>query len=348
MSQRPIFISHAQSDAKLVSALVDALIASGVVKVDDIFCHSLEGMRIPSGENFIDFIRNQLEKPKLVISIISTHYYESVFCNCELGAVWVLSHDFFPLLVPPLTHTDMQAVLSAAQCKQIDDRAALNELKDRVCTALGTKVSTTRFEDKRDEFIARIPALSRESGPPSRIAFTKFEELKKEFEQVRAELKAETKRADSAEALAERFRHAKDKGEIEKITFDNLAYADQFDTLTRKAKDALSRLPNVVARAMYCHVNGMDVDLVGCDGADIRDAIENDYLEPRDADFSLNESDPRVYAAFSAVRELQQLLESDHDEREIGQFISGYESKYGHQPKLSNKRLWNKHLASIG
>ncbi len=84
MAQRPFFISHAVKDQKLVDALVDALTTSGVASPDDIFCSSLEGMGIPRGQNFIDFIKGQLDRPRLVVIILSQNYYESAFCMCEL------------------------------------------------------------------------------------------------------------------------------------------------------------------------------------------------------------------------------------------------------------------------
>jgi hypothetical protein len=159
--QKPIFISHAIKDAAMVGHLVDALVASGVANVDDIFCSSLQGMGIPAGQNFISFIKDQLTGSKLVVVVLTENYYASPFCLCELGAVWALAQDFFPLLVPPLTYNDLKAVLVGVQVETINEKKSLNDLKDRIAQKLGKVVNSTRWENKRDSFIATVPV------PPS-------------------------------------------------------------------------------------------------------------------------------------------------------------------------------------
>jgi hypothetical protein len=152
---KPIFVSHAQADAALVDDLVDALVSSGVAAVDDIFCSSLEGMGIPAGQSFVGFIKGQLTGCKLVVVVLTPKFYASKFCLCELGAVWALSGDFFPLLVPPLTYSDLEAVLVGVHAEKIGDKKSLNELKDRISKALGNTPNSARWEKKRDEFISK-------------------------------------------------------------------------------------------------------------------------------------------------------------------------------------------------
>lgn len=109
-----IFISHAVADKELVDAFVDFLQTGCGVSHEDIFCSSLEGMTIPEGSSFVQFMEETLRGADFVIMIITPSYYESIFCVCELGATWILQHNNFPLLVPPLDWSDFKAVLNPA------------------------------------------------------------------------------------------------------------------------------------------------------------------------------------------------------------------------------------------
>jgi len=66
-----IFISHASKDKKLADSFVDFLVLALNIKNTDFFCTSLEGLGIPTGANFIDFIQDQLKVCEIVISLIS-------------------------------------------------------------------------------------------------------------------------------------------------------------------------------------------------------------------------------------------------------------------------------------
>lgn len=56
---KSIFISHAVADKALVDRFVELLQIGSNVNGEDIFCSSLEGMGIPTGKNFIEFIKSQ-------------------------------------------------------------------------------------------------------------------------------------------------------------------------------------------------------------------------------------------------------------------------------------------------
>ncbi|WP_461256141.1 toll/interleukin-1 receptor domain-containing protein, partial [Treponema sp. R80B11-R83G3] len=97
-SSKEIFISHSSKNKSIADKLVD-LIETGIgVSSDNIFCSSLEGMGIPSGKNFINFIKEQITEPKIVILLLTQSYYKSIFCLCELGASWALSHNIIPII----------------------------------------------------------------------------------------------------------------------------------------------------------------------------------------------------------------------------------------------------------
>lgn len=174
MPNKRVFVSHAVKDKKLADMLVDLLTSSGSLHPSEIFCTSLEGLGVPSGKDFRDVIKGELQEPDLVISLISINYLQSQFCLCELGATWVMSHHNLPILVPPLTYSDLSAVISTKQAILLNDRPALNEMMNQIVEILGKeKLIQSRWETKRDDFIGRFNkelAVVYESIAPREVA----------------------------------------------------------------------------------------------------------------------------------------------------------------------------------
>lgn len=79
-----VFISHAAADKKLADHLLDLLQTGVDVPRRQIFCTSLEGMGVPKGTTFVEWIRQELVDAKLVVALITPTYFESIFCLCEL------------------------------------------------------------------------------------------------------------------------------------------------------------------------------------------------------------------------------------------------------------------------
>ena len=158
MASKGLFISHAIKDRPIANALADLLHQFGLNE-SDIFCSSLEGMGIPEGKKFVDFIHEQIQNPKLVIQLLSSNYFESTFCVAELGACWGMNHQTFPILVPPSDYDDMNATLLGIQAAKLDSKRDLNNLKDLITKVFGKSLSTARWEIKRDEFLAALPRL---------------------------------------------------------------------------------------------------------------------------------------------------------------------------------------------
>lgn len=178
MPSKAIFISHAVPNKKLADKLVDLLETGIGISDPDIFCSSLESLGIPSGTNFIDFIRKQISNPKVVILLLTPEYFKSSFCLCELGASWILSHKIIPLLVPPLAYSDVKAVLDGVQVRKIDQKNDLNEMQSELISALNTKgKSFTRWEGQRDKFLEGLSVYLKSYTPSKSI-------LKEDFESI--------------------------------------------------------------------------------------------------------------------------------------------------------------------
>jgi hypothetical protein len=160
-----LFISHAAKDEGLVEEFVDLLQVGIGVHPDDVFCSSLPGMNIPTGKAFIEHIRSQVINPELVLLVITPNFLRSQFCNNEVGATWALSLPIHPLLVPPIGFADVRGVLDGMQSAKLDDKEALNDLRDDLTEKFGLKpFKTSHWERKRDKFLARLNGLLGETA----------------------------------------------------------------------------------------------------------------------------------------------------------------------------------------
>lgn len=156
---KKIFISHASKDKEIADLLVDLMQTGLNIPSEDIFCTSLEGLRIPVGSNFIEHIKKQLVSPEVVISLLSPNYFQSQFCLCELGATWAMTHKHIPILIPPASHTDINGVLTGTQVVDIKNKYDLSEFQESIAGILKIKVNQTRWEKKRDNFLIKLPNL---------------------------------------------------------------------------------------------------------------------------------------------------------------------------------------------
>lgn len=153
---KKVFISHSLEDKEIVGELI-ALIEGMGVKSEQIFCSSFEGYGIKLGANWLDAIREELTDETLVLFVLTTNFYNSHMCQCELGAVWANTLEHIPVLVPPLTTEDLEYILRNHQSMTITDRSKLNSLNERITEWVG--ISAPKFsiwEMKCDKFLANI------------------------------------------------------------------------------------------------------------------------------------------------------------------------------------------------
>lgn len=157
---KKIFISHATKDKEIIEELIDLLESIGINSTQ-IFCSSFEGYGIPLGDNFLDKIKQELSSEVLVLFVITNNFYESKVCLCEMGAAWALFKGHIPIVVPPLSYSDIQGVIPLTQGMLINEVPKLNSLKEKLENdfCVEQKISLNNWERKRDRFINNISKL---------------------------------------------------------------------------------------------------------------------------------------------------------------------------------------------
>ena len=344
MGKNEIFISHAVKDKLLAESLVNLLVISGAVPFQEIICSSLEGSGIPKGKNFIEFIKDKLQAPKLVIMLLSTNYYDSVFCLCELGASWALSHNIFPILVSPLDYSDVKDVLTGIQCGKINDDATLCELRDKVVEVLGIKSSTARWKIELEKFMKNLDVILKVLPPPSRVSFAEYNKLEKSYEAILSDFKESISENEKLKIEKNKISKLKDKEEVNKVIIESLDDWGKFNAFVKNVNEAAKRLPNIVLEAIYYDVSrntltlSLDDDPDQCKEA--RRAQENGYLTIDDGDGSvtIEEGDPSISALLKQIYALKEFLEK----QATSEFYDSFSEKYKFYPDITNRRFWEK------
>lgn len=161
-----LFVSHAARDEALVEEVVELLQVGIGIHPDDVFCSSLPGMGIPTGKDFVEYIKSKVQNPELVLLVLSPEFFKSQFCNNEVGASWALSIPIYPILVPPIGYGDLKGVLAGKQAAKLDDKEKLNDLRDDLTELLKlTPLRTSHWERKRDRFLVKLAGLTTAQQP---------------------------------------------------------------------------------------------------------------------------------------------------------------------------------------
>ena len=108
MKKNKIFVSHSSKDIPLVKLFVEQILKLGIgIPSERIFCTSMEGHGVKSGEYIPDRLRDEIRKSCLAILFVSKNYKTSEICLNEMGAAWAtLKKENVVLLLLPDTAFD--------------------------------------------------------------------------------------------------------------------------------------------------------------------------------------------------------------------------------------------------
>ena len=160
---KKIFLSHAAVDKNLVLAFLRFLKDGLGIDENDVFCTSLSGT-LPTGLEFIPYIKKNLEDCEKVVFFITESYFKSPFCLAELGAAWALNQNIYPIVVPPLSATEINrtpwlGTQARPLCNQHDLAVMFEELKrDGI---VNPSQPITGFTSAANEFVPMLKKCAR-------------------------------------------------------------------------------------------------------------------------------------------------------------------------------------------
>jgi hypothetical protein len=341
---RKVFISHSIRDKELAD-LVQGLIESGVgVPHHDVFCTSLEGLGIPEGTpDFKEKIRAELEGCDTVVALISPNYYASPFCMCELGAVWALAKNFFPILVPPVDFKDLRGALAGMQCRKLEDQSTASALYTRLSKLVAIAVPVERWDVKKEVFYRSLPNVLAGLPKPETVSVDELNRAKQErdgFKTLSVKLEEECNQVkrQNAELAA-----AKDATAVNEILKKYSCEWDQFQGLIETSRLAIRGCPRVVREALFYWARN-EAFAPGPEWEeDVTKALENDMLKEHEFEeykFWPNKERPVVNAAMESISDLKEFL--DHDCTE--QFYKEATIQLGDTPDMKRRSFWERQL----
>jgi hypothetical protein len=152
-----IFISHASEDKPIVEKFLTLILNLGLnIQTKEILCSSTSGTGISPGENWKDFIKNNLKNAEVVIMVITPNFKKSEMCQNEAGAAWALSKEIIPLIIEPINYDNVGVIFADKQIAKITESESLDRLKDKLKKILEieSEEPSDRWTQLKQEFIS--------------------------------------------------------------------------------------------------------------------------------------------------------------------------------------------------
>ena len=131
-SAKKIFISHSSKDKTIVEAFTNLLRLGANISHDDIFCTSIEEMKIKNGDDIRQHIQNNVNFSDFAILLISSNYKNSAICLNEMGAVWAIDKKVKTYVLPGLQESEVGWLIDTKAAEKINDPVALAALYDEL------------------------------------------------------------------------------------------------------------------------------------------------------------------------------------------------------------------------
>lgn len=346
-STKRIFISHSEKDKPLADALVDLLQTGVDVSQATIFCSSLEGLGIPDGLDFVQYISDKIAATESVIVLLTPNFFQSSFCLCELGATWAIQKRIHPILVPPLDYDDVKAVLAGLQLLRVNSAGDLDRLFDDLIAELEiTTAATGRWNVKRDTFLSLCESIIPQLPQPQMVSREQHEELKTAYDESVCSLTDQQTRYAELERQIEDIKKLKDAEEVRQYNLEHSTELEEFSHYAGETKDLLAKVPNIVRYLIfrstidsenYGYLHATE-DKEKHDAAN--SALEEGFLKHDGEVFEIERTDPTVKRILDSIEALEWFI----GEKMSSDLYEQLVEENGFAIKLGNARFWREYL----
>ena len=339
-----IFISHATDDKPLAELFV-ALLREGIgVPGKAIFCSSVKGHGIPFGEDFNEYLKQQIQQPELVFLLMTPVYIERPFCLMELGAAWAKSLKSIPVIAPPVGFDFVAKTLGLKQGWNITDESGLIDLRQMVREKIKIEERDDHtWEKKRAEWKIGLKKLLSNLAQPTKVSTGDYEALKQASASQSAEITALQSLLEEANDKLEAVKSLKDAAEvaaaIASVTGDEPA-EEQFEELIEAVQAAW---PEGASTAVFKHILLEHFNLAGtidwfADGPEFEKAIQYKLLSADDGNSPLWNR-PKLKKLSDAINDVVTFLDSEE-----GQALAQQEEAKDRPMECDDLAFWEYHL----
>ena len=338
-----IFISHNTADSLLAEALVDLLVNGLGLAAEQIFCSSVEGHTIPTGTEFKEFMRTQLTSGAAVVALISPGYLENIWCVCELGATWVLTKEFYPILVPPLGYSNLPSFLAGTQALLLENESHLDRLSDGLPKLFDKSCNIAKWNTKKKAFAKHLPELLQNASGPTRLTLAEVNSLQKSLQDYEKYVEELTLKIEQLTTQYEIVSKLKDRKEVENAVQILSGESDQFDKIVAEANSEIRKLRNATKEALFYWYRG-EAFIPGRDWSsdDVEPAVESGELTHDSNNlgtFYPNPEKPRVAKAMATLESLRLFAQAASPE-----FTESFEQHHEDNFDIESRDFWTRFL----
>ncbi len=163
MDQGKIFISHSSKDLFIVESFVEIILRLGLnIHTERIFCSSMEGHGVQSGEYIPDRLKEEIKKSIIAFLFISKNYKSSEICLNELGAAWVSLEktNVIPILLPGTDFKELGFLDVGRYGVKLYEKAGLTRLIQDNKGQLNPEFDLGQLTKQIDNFLNQIESQS--------------------------------------------------------------------------------------------------------------------------------------------------------------------------------------------
>ncbi len=154
---KKVFISHSSKDKDIVESFVNNILCLGAgLSSSDIFCTSIEGMKITNGEDIRKHIQTNINYADYAILLISENYKNSSICLNEMGAVWAIDKKVKTYVLPGLSESQVGWLMEVNVAEKVNDIGALMALLDELSTTYKLPTKASQWAVRAQKFCEKI------------------------------------------------------------------------------------------------------------------------------------------------------------------------------------------------
>jgi len=179
-----IFISHSSKDINIVENFVELILILGLgINRDRIFCSSMEGQGVLSGEYIPDRLKQEINSSCLALLFISKNYKTSEVCINEIGAAWAVleKQNVIPLLLPEIDFNKLGFLNLNTLGLKLDNASSILKFVEDCETELNTKYKPTVLHKQIQNFL-KEPTLQKKQSVSLKKKNKQISEEEKCFE----------------------------------------------------------------------------------------------------------------------------------------------------------------------
>ena len=164
MNENKIFISHSSKDLNFVKSFVENVLLLGLdIPSERIFCSSMEGQGVKSGQYIPDRLKEEVNKSSLALLFVSKNYKSSEICLNEIGAAWAVldKETVIPMLLPDIDFRELGFLDLNRLGLKLYEREGILKLIQDCKEQLNPSFNLEKLHKKIEDYLSDIEKINK-------------------------------------------------------------------------------------------------------------------------------------------------------------------------------------------